>query len=127
MIAYASTTRDITVTVRPIYLDEPSDLVSQQFAFGYAVSIENTGSEEVQILRRRWIIKESDGKRQDVEGEGEVGGRPVVAPGDRHEYQASCVLNSFGGQVEGNYLVQRPDGERFRVMIPQFPLHAAAN
>ena len=52
IISYASTTRSITVIVRPIYLDEPSDLLGREFAFGYAISIENTGSAEVQLLQR---------------------------------------------------------------------------
>jgi ApaG protein len=127
MVTYASTTRDITVTIRPIYLDEPSDVLNQQFTFGYAVCIENTGSDEVQLLRRRWIIRESDGSRQDLEGDATLPGHPVVGPGEAHVHDGSCTITSFDGKVEGNYLVQRSDGERFRVPVPSFHLHAAAN
>lgn len=127
MISYASTTRGITVTVRPIYLDEPSDPVEREFAFGYAISIENTGTDEVQLLRRRWIIQESDGRRQDLTGDGSLRPHPVIAPGETHVHDDSCTIESFNGTVEGNYLVQRADGEQFRVSVPSFPLHAAAN
>ena len=127
MITYATTTRDIAVTVRPIYLDEPTDFLKRQFAFGYAVSIENTGSEEVQLLRRRWVIREADGSRQDLEGDAQLPGHPVIAPGEAHVHDGSCTISSFDGTVEGNYLVQRADGEQFRVPVPSFHLHAAAN
>ncbi len=127
MISYASTTRDITVTVRPIYLDEPSDFLERKFRFGYAVYIKNTGSNEVQLLRRRWVIREANGNRQDLEGEGNLRSHPIIAPGETHVHDGSCTLASFDGTVEGNYLVQRSDGEQFRVPVPSFHLHAAAN
>lgn len=127
MIAYAATTRDITVTIHPIYLDEPSDFFQKEFAFAYAVRIENRSEEEVQLLRRHWIITEENGRLQDVEGKGVVGQQPVIAPGRTHRYSSSCTINSFGGIMEGTYLMQRGSGERFRAVIPRFPLHVAAN
>jgi len=127
MISYASTTRDITVTVRPIYLDGASDVVHCRFKFGYAVSIRNQRNQEVQLLRRRWVIQEDDGSRQDLEGDTDLSGHPVVCPGDTHVHDGSCTLTSFNGLVEGNYLVQQDDGEQFRVSVPSFHLHAAAN
>ncbi len=127
MISYVSTTRGITVTVRPIYLDEPSDRLEREFAFGYAIHIENASAEKVQLLRRRWIIQESDGRRQDLTGDGTLCPHPVIAPGETHVHDGSCTIESFNGTVEGNYLVQRADGEQFRVSVPPFPLHAAAN
>lgn len=127
MISYATTTRDIAVTVRPIYLDEPSDFLKRKFTFGYAVSIENAGSAKVQLLRRRWVIREQDGSRQDLEGDAELAGHPVIAPGEAHVHDGSCTIASFNGIVEGNYLVQRDDGDQFRVPVPSFHLHAAAN
>lgn len=127
MITYATTKRDIAVTVRPIYLDEPSDLLKRQFTFGYAVTIANTGSSDVQLLRRRWVIQEADGSRQDLDGDAELPGHPVIKPGETHVHDGSCTITSFNGTVEGNYLVQRADGEQFRVPVPSFHLHAAAN
>jgi len=127
MVTYAATKRDIAVTVRPIYLDGPSDLLKRQFTFGYAVTIENEGSAKVQLLRRRWIVHEDDGSRQDLEGDADLPGHPVIAPGESHVHDGSCTITSFNETVEGNYLVQRADGEQFRVPVPSFHLHAAAN
>ena len=127
MIAYAATTDRITVTVQPAYLDGASDFMEMRFVFGYAVRIENNGLDDVQLLRRRWTIREAGGRLQDVEGEGVVGEQPLIAPGEAHEYSSGVVIESFDATMEGTYLMQRADGPRFRVDIPRFHLHAAAN
>lgn len=127
MVPYVATTQDVTVTVRPIYLDAPSDFFKKKFAFGYSVQIRNHGPNEVQLLRRHWIIEEGSGRLQDVEGEGVIGEQPVIAPGETHRYASRCVIHSFDGAMEGTYLMQRESGERFRAIIPRFPLHVAAN
>jgi ApaG protein len=127
MLTYAATTRDIQIAVRAIYLDEPSDLLDHHFRFGYVVQVMNAGDDEVQLLRRRWTIRESNGRLQDEEGDVDLRARPVLAPGETHAFDGSCTLSSFDGVVEGNYLVQRSNGERFRAALPSFHLHAAAN
>lgn len=127
MVPYTATTADLTVTVRPIYLDGQSDFLANKFVFGYIVRIENHGLEEVQLLRRHWTIRDGRGLVQEVEGEGVIGEQPVIPPGGVHEYNSFCVLATFEGYMRGTYLMQRPDGERFRIRIPQFDLRAAAN
>ncbi len=127
MVAYEATTDTIKVIVRPLYLDGQTDVMSGRFVFGYFVRIENEGVREVQLLRRHWIISDGRGKVEEVEGEGVVGEQPVILPGGAHEYNSYCVLNTFEGSMEGTYLMQRENGERFKVMIPRFNLRAAAN
>ena len=127
MVPYVATTEDITVTVRPVYLDGQSDVLNKRFVFGYFVRIENRGSAEVQLLRRHWHIQDSQGRVQEVEGEGVVGKTPVIAPGDSHEYNSFCIIETFEGTMEGTYLMERELGSRFKVNIPKFDLRAAAN
>lgn len=127
MIPYIATTHNVTIIVRPIYLDAPSDFFRKKFAFGYSVHIRNDGHDEIQLLRRHWVIEESNGRLQDVEGKGVIGEQPVIPPGETHHYNSSCVISSFGGAMEGTYLMQRENGDRFRALIPRFPLHVAAN
>ena len=127
MIPYIATTEDITVTVRPVYLDGKSDLIEKRFVFGYFVRIENHSLEEVQLLRRHWYIRDGFGRLKEVEGEGVIGEQPIILPGEAHEYNSLCVLNTFEGSMEGTYLMERANGERFRVNIPRFDLRAAAN
>ena len=127
MIPYAATTEGITITVRPVYLDQESDFLKNRFVFAYYIRIENNSEYEVQLLKRRWLIKEVNGRVQEVEGDGVVGKQPVIAPGGVHEYNSFCVLATFEGSMEGSYLMQREDGERIRVTIPLFNLRAAVN
>lgn len=127
MVPYFATTDDMTVTVRPVYLDSQSDFMNRRFVFGYLIEINNRSGEEVQLLRRHWIISDSNGRVQEVEGDGVIGEQPVIPPGGLHKYSSYCVLESFEGSMEGTYLMQRPNGERFRIAIPRFDLRAAAN
>lgn len=127
MVPYVATTDEITVTVRPVYLDNESDLMNRRFVFGYFILIENGGLSDVQLLRRHWMIRDGRGHVQEVEGEGVIGKQPVIEPGGQHKYNSYCVLETFVGSMEGTYLMQRASGERFRIAIPRFDLRAAAN
>ncbi|MFB3132892.1 MAG: Co2+/Mg2+ efflux protein ApaG [Rhodothermales bacterium] len=127
MVPYVATTEEITVTVRPAYLDSQSDVFEKRFVFGYFVRIENHSPVAVQLLRRYWRIEETTGRVQEVEGKGVIGKQPLILPGGVHTYNSYCVLNSFEGTMEGYYTMERPDGERFRVVIPRFYLRAMAN
>lgn len=127
MVAYEALTDEIRVIVRPIYLDGQTDVMNGRFVFGYFVRIVNEGLSEVQLLRRHWLISDGRGKVEEVEGEGVVGAQPVIDSGDFHEYNSFCILETFEGSMEGTYLMQRPNGERFRAVIPRFNLRAAAN
>ncbi|MBI1807661.1 MAG: Co2+/Mg2+ efflux protein ApaG [Ignavibacteria bacterium] len=124
---YSATTADITIRVRPVYLDGQSDVLARKFVFAYFVRIENHGTENVQLLRRHWFINHAGGRVEEVEGEGVVGKQPVIAPGEAHEYNSFCILETFEGTMEGTYLMQRGKGEYYRVAIPRFTLRAMAN
>ena len=127
MFPFEATTQQLTVSVRPVYLDEQSDVFASRFVFAYFVQLQNHGQGEVQLLRRHWVIHHGDGRVVDVEGEGVVGQQPVLAPGTTHAYHSFCVLETMTGSMEGTYLMQRPNGARFRAVIPRFALRARAN
>ena len=127
MQPYIATTDDITVTVRPLYLDGQSNVIERKFVFAYFIRIENNSTAGVQLLRRHWFITSSDGDVQEVEGEGVIGQQPVIPPGEAHEYSSYCILKTFEGSMEGTYLMERPGGDRLTVTIPRFALRAAAN
>lgn len=127
MVTYDATTESVSVSVRPAYLDDKSDPLARRFVFAYYVRVENLGADEVQLLRRRWLIRDASGRVQEVEGAGVVGRQPVIAPGQAHEYHSFCVLPTFEGAMEGDYLMQREGGARFRAQIPRFYLRALSN
>jgi len=127
MFAFTATTEGIRITVRPIYLDGQSDVLAKKFVFAYFIRIENLGAERVQLLRRHWSIAHADVRMEEVDGEGVVGKQPSIPPGGDHEYNSFCILETMEGSMEGTYLMQRPDGSMFSVVIPRFALRAAAN
>ncbi|MGA2624654.1 MAG: Co2+/Mg2+ efflux protein ApaG [Bacteroidota bacterium] len=124
---YTATTDDITVTVSPVYLDGQSDVMARKFTFAYFIQIRNHGPNPVQLIRRHWFIHNSAGEIKEVEGEGVVGKKPVILPDQVHEYNSFCVLETFEGFMEGTFLMQRPNGEQFKVTIPRFVLRAKSN
>ncbi len=127
MIPYMATTKDITVTVRPVYLDSETDFFEKRFVFGYYVKISNDGCEPVRLVRRHWRICDETGHVEEVDGSGVIGKQPLIDPGKEHTYSSYSVLKTFTGAMEGYYTMEGMDGGRFKVAIPRFDLRAMAN
>jgi ApaG protein len=127
MTTYTATTEGIRITVQPAYLDGQSDVLQRKFVFAYFIRIENTSQQTVQLIRRHWFINHSSGRIEEVEGEGVVGKQPTIRPGTQHEYNSYCILETLEGTMEGTYLMQRENGDLFRVAIPKFTLRAMGN
>jgi ApaG protein len=127
LVTYSATTEDIVVRVSPVYIDGQSSFMERRFVFGYFVRIANHGSESVQLLRRRWEIRDVNGRLDEIQGDGVIGEQPIIAAEAAHEYSSYCVLEAFEGSMEGSYTMLRENGETFEVEIPRFELKAAAN
>lgn len=127
MVPYAATTDEVTVSVRPVFLEGQSDVFVRRFAFAYFVEVENAGDRPLQLLRRRWLIRDGFGPLKEVEGPGVIGEQPVIASGAVHQYHSFCVLETMSGSMEGSFLMQRESGQRFHAAIPRFHLRALAN
>lgn len=119
------TTNGITVSVETQYLSAHSNPREEKFIFGYHIVIENGSPFTVQLLRRRWIIQDADGRLREVEGEGVIGQQPVIEPGASHEYASFCNMQTDIGKMRGTYLfTRRDDGSLFEVTIPEFRMVA---
>ncbi|MCZ6455338.1 MAG: Co2+/Mg2+ efflux protein ApaG [Alphaproteobacteria bacterium] len=119
---YISTSKDITVTVAPIFLEDQSDPDDDHFVWAYQVRIENNGTETVQLRARYWHITDANGLVQEVRGTGVVGEQPVLEPGETFEYTSGTPLATPSGIMVGAYQMQTDDGDRFDVAIPAFSL-----
>jgi ApaG protein len=119
---YTQTTRDITVMVRPVYLDEQSSPEVGHFVWAYHVRIENHGRETVQLVTRHWQITDANGRLHEVRGEGVVGEQPVLRPGEAFEYASGTPLTTPSGLMFGSYQMQSENGEKFDIAIPAFSL-----
>ena len=59
---YCATTRRISVTVSPTYLDDQSVPENSHFVWAYHVRIENRGPDTVQLRSRHWRITNARGE-----------------------------------------------------------------
>lgn len=119
---YRAVTRDIQVTVEPVYLEDESVPEEDHYFWAYTVEIINLGEETVQLRNRYWRITDSLGRIQEVRGAGVVGEEPVIGPDDRYEYTSGCPLATPGGIMAGHYQMETDTGETFNVEIPAFSL-----
>jgi ApaG protein len=119
---YRAITRQIEVTVEPVFMPERSAPDKRQFFWSYTIMIANTGEETVQLRARHWIITDATGKRQEVKGAGVVGQQPVLAPGERFEYTSGVPLPTSSGFMSGRYQMVSESGEQFEIDVPTFSL-----
>jgi ApaG protein len=119
---YSKTTRSITVTVKPFFLDDQSSPEEAHYVWAYHVRIENGGPETVQLRHRYWHITDSLGRVQEVRGAGVVGEQPVLKPGEAFEYTSGTPLPTPSGIMMGTYQMESENGERFDVDVPPFSL-----
>ncbi len=116
-------TNDIRVSVEVIYQPVYSKPLQHEFVHAYRITIENLGTETVQLLRRHWFIWDSNGKRREVEGDGVVGQQPVLEFGDTHQYVSGCPLQTEVGTMHGVFVMKRlSDDKLIEVTVPKFYL-----
>ena len=95
------------------------------FAFGYKVTIENQSKDSVQLNSRYWKVLDALNNVDIVEGEGVIGKKPVLKPGESHTYNSGCLLTSPFGAMQGYYnMVNFSNTKKFKVIIPSFKLSA---
>lgn len=118
-------TKGVRITVLASYQEEFSNPDNANFLFSYTVTIENENEYAVQLLRRHWYIFDSSGEQSEVEGEGVIGEKPVLAPGQMFTYQSACNLTTDFGKMSGTYtMIRLSDGMYFEAIIPEFQLIA---
>ena len=112
----------IRVDVATSYVEDQSNPTEGRFVFAYTITIRNEGSVPARLLTRHWIITDSNGKVQEVRGEGVVGEQPWLRPGDDFQYTSGAVLETAVGTMRGSYQMLADDGHRFEAPIAQFTL-----
>lgn len=113
---------DFQVTAISRFMPERSNQEIPIFFFGYWITIKNQGTTPAQLLNRYWHITDADGRINEVRGEGVVGEKPLIKPGQSYEYNSFCPLPTNFGFMKGYYEMQGVDKSTFQVEIPQFRL-----
>ena len=119
---YSATTRSITVTVKPVFLEDQSSPRDNHYVWAYHVRIENRGNATVQLRSRYWHITDARGHVQEVRGAGVVGEQPVLKPGEAFEYTSGTPLPTPSGIMTGTYQMESEGGGAFDVEILAFSL-----
>jgi len=119
---YEKTTKEISITVRPFYLDEQSSPDEEHYVWAYRVCIENCGDQTVRLINRHWRITDKLGRMQEHKGPGVVGEQPTLKPGETYEYTSGTPLPTPSGIMVGSYEMESEEGTRFEVEIPAFSL-----
>ncbi|UCB53946.1 MAG: Co2+/Mg2+ efflux protein ApaG [Thiotrichales bacterium] len=114
---------DISVNVRPAYIAEQSDPHSNHYVFSYTVTIKNNGTIPAKLLTRHWVITDGDGEIQEVKGEGVVGEKPYLKPGEDFIYTSGTMIKTPIGTMHGSYQMIADDGVNFDAEIPSFSLN----
>jgi ApaG protein len=95
------------------------------FAFSYEITIENHSKDSVQLTSRHWEILDSLNEIEIVDGEGVIGKKPVLKPGETHIYSSGCLLSSPHGSMQGYFnMINFTSTKLFKVIVPTFKLNA---
>ena len=112
----------IKIGVKTLYLSEQSDPKANRFVFAYSIEIHNAGDEAVELLSRYWHIKDDNEKVQEVSGEGVVGQKPLILPGQAFEYTSGAIIGTETGAMHGSYEMLAASGRKFNAPIAPFLL-----
>ncbi len=112
----------IEINAATNYLESQSSPEEGRYVFVYTITIHNSGEEAARLLARHWIITDAHGKVQEVRGEGVVGEKPRLAPGEFFRYTSAAMIGTAVGTMHGEYRMVADDGEYFDAPIPAFTL-----
>jgi ApaG protein len=112
----------IDINAATQYLASQSAPEAGRYVFTYTITLHNAGQEPARLLERHWIITDAHGKVQEVRGEGVVGEKPRLAPGEYFRYTSAAMIGTPVGTMQGEYRMVADDGEYFEAPIPAFTL-----
>lgn len=113
---------DIQIFVETDYIEDQSSSSDERFVFAYTITIENIGMSPAKLLARHWVITDSNGKIDEVEGDGVIGEQPVIQPGEAFSYTSGAILETDVGTMAGSYQMVNEGGQPFDADIPEFVL-----
>ena len=118
-------TRGIKISVKTSFEGTFFKNYNIHFAFSYEITIENYSKDSVQLISRHWEIFDSLNDLETVDGEGVVGKKPVLKPGETHTYRSGCLLLSPHGAMRGHFnMINFTTTRNFKVVVPTFKLSA---
>jgi len=116
-------TKSIRISVLTNYEGIYSHNENLMYMFSYFITIENQGTDTVQLLSRKWNIFDSMANKEVIIGDGVVGQVPVLEPNEKYTYRSNCLLQSKIGAMKGYFnMLNFTSKHQFKVVIPNFQL-----
>ena len=113
---------NIAVHVETQYIEAESRPQQTFYIFAYHITITNKGDIAAKLLARHWIITDSNGRVQEVKGDGVIGKQPYLQPNESFRYTSGTMMETPVGTMEGSYQMVSDNGEKFDAEIPAFVL-----
>lgn len=102
------------------FVEEQSNIQDNKFVFSYTVTIENNSQNDVQLLRRNWLITDANGKKLVIEGPGVVGLQPFIKIGEQYTYTSGTIIETPVGVMQGFYTMQDQNNNEFDIEVEPF-------
>lgn len=116
-------THDILIKAVPKYLGIQEEEGQQLRLFTYKIDILNQSNQPLKLIKRYWKILDSLLPIQTINGEGVVGQKPIIKPGEKFSYESFCLLEGDFGSMEGFYTFYNIKlNEYLKIDIPKFDL-----
>ncbi|MBW3697207.1 Co2+/Mg2+ efflux protein ApaG [Vibrio sp. T187] len=112
----------IKCQVHTKYVPEQSEPEQNRYVFAYIITIKNLSKTPVQLLTRRWLITDANGKQLTIEGDGVVGKQPVIEANDEYTYTSGTVIETPVGVMQGHYVMNDHLGQDFLAQVDPFRL-----
>jgi len=119
---YECETEGVKISVKPDYLEDQSVPEENRFIWAYTIEIENLSDDQIQLVSRKWVITDSNGHIEHVQGEGVIGEQPFIKPGARFRYTSGAPLRTPSGFMQGSFEMRTEAGECFAARVPDFSL-----
>ncbi|MEZ8141422.1 Co2+/Mg2+ efflux protein ApaG [Enterovibrio norvegicus FF-33] len=104
------------------FVEEQSDPDNKRYVFSYTITIENNGDHDAQLLRRKWLVTDANGKKLVIEGDGVVGEQPLIEAGEQYTYTSGTVIETPVGAMQGFYSMVDMDDKEFDIEVMPFRL-----
>ena len=107
----------LDVKAKSLFKPELSNIDESNYCFEYEISIINKSKKQIKVLSRHWNIKDGLGRKKAINGEGVIGKKPIIDPGESYKYKSYCPLTTEFGSMDGFYTMKDEEGNLFKTSI----------
>ncbi len=115
--------QEVNITTKVKYEGLLGDSKHKKNVFSYVITVKNNSVRRIKLMSRKWLIMDSVDGKHTVEGEGVVGQKPELEPGQSFTYDSWCPIEGQLGEMSGYYyFIDMDTEEQLMVEIPRFSL-----